>query len=145
MLHQGFSESAGKVLNNFKCVWVTDMWIIVSSLQLPLHWTTLNNKQHLRLTVSLLRLSPLKVINLFVSLRLISRFLPSLISVFLPVFCRSPSLPVAPRASVEKLICMRPNCCSCLCACQKSACGPYSDVCIAEYFVFGWLHPCSCT
>lgn len=101
MLHQGFSESAGKVLNNFKCVWVTDMWIIVSSLQLPLHWTTLNNKQRLRLTVSLLRLSPLKVINLFVSSRLISRFLPSLISVFLPVFCRSPSLPVAPRASVE--------------------------------------------
>ena len=96
-----FSESAGKVLNNFKCVWVTDMWIIVSSLQLPLRWTTLNNKQHLQLTVSLRRPSPLKVINLFVSSRLISRFLPSLISVFLAVFCRSPSLPVEPRASVE--------------------------------------------
>lgn len=109
MLHQGFSDSAGKVLHSLERVWVTDIWVIVSSLQLPLYWTTLNNKQRLWLTASLHRPSRSKLSSLslhfwFLELRHCS-FQSS-------ASCSVPHcLYLSHRAHLLRPICMRPNCC----------------------------------
>lgn len=89
-----------------------------------------------------------KVVTFSLSSFLISKSLPSLITVFLSLFSTPHCLYLSHLAHLLRPIWMRPNCCVCFLfahAARMPVCPlPDSDVCIADFvfsfsFLFGWL------